>query len=75
MALVKKLPINYRIKIESCEEGGYFAFSPDLPGCQIQAETYLEALREIHAVVEAYIEDCIAAGDEIPYSNQNLVAV
>jgi len=73
MALMKKLPVNYRIKIEPCEEGGYFAFSPDLPGCQIQAENYLETLREIHAVVEAYLEDCIAAGNEIPRLNQNLV--
>jgi predicted RNase H-like HicB family nuclease len=66
------LPNLYRIKIETCEEGGYFAHSPDLAGCQIQAETYIEALHEIHAVVEDYIEDCIETKNQIFHTNKKL---
>ncbi len=35
---------------------GYYAFSPDLPGCQTQGETLEEAVANIKEAVSLYLE-------------------
>jgi len=57
---------NFTIIIEPCEEGGYFAQCPSLPGCHVQGETYEETVSEMRAAINAFIEDYIADGKEIP---------
>lgn len=59
---------SYRVPIviESCEEGGYYATCPSLPGCASQGETYLEALANIQEAVLGYVESLIAHGDPVP---------
>ena len=44
--MAEKKEYRYTIILEPCEEGGYFAMCPAFPGCQVQGETYEEAIRE-----------------------------
>jgi predicted RNase H-like HicB family nuclease len=38
------------------DESGYYAFSPDLEGCQSQGDTFEEALHNIKEAIELYLE-------------------
>ncbi|MBF0608298.1 MAG: type II toxin-antitoxin system HicB family antitoxin [Candidatus Magnetobacterium sp. LHC-1] len=53
------------IIVESCEEGGYFATCPSLPGCHVQGETYEEVMAEIRASIKSFICDCIQGGEPV----------
>ncbi len=48
------------------EEGGYWVEVPSLPGCFSQGETKEEALENIKEAIALYIEDMLAAGEEMP---------
>jgi predicted RNase H-like HicB family nuclease len=49
-----------------CEEGGYFAKFPDLPGCMTQGETVEEIFRMMRDALEGYLHVCLSLGEEIP---------
>ncbi len=38
------------------DESGYYAFCPDLPGCQTQADSFEEAITSIKEAISLYIE-------------------
>ena len=38
------------------DDYGYYAYSPDLPGCQTQGETFEEAMANIREAIELYLE-------------------
>jgi predicted RNase H-like HicB family nuclease len=38
------------------DEHGYYAFSPELEGCQSQGDTFEEALYNIKEAIELYLE-------------------
>lgn len=38
------------------DENGYYAFSPELEGCQSQGDTFEEALANIREAVELYLD-------------------
>lgn len=38
------------------DDSGYFSYSPELPGCYSQGDTYEEALSNIKEAIELYIE-------------------
>jgi len=38
------------------DDHGYYAYSPELEGCQSQGDSYEEALSNIHEAVELYLE-------------------
>jgi len=38
------------------DEHGYYAYCPELEGCQTQGETFEEALNNIREAVELYLE-------------------
>ena len=44
------------VMIEPCEEGGFYAWVPSLPGCHSESETEAEALRNIQEAIELYLE-------------------
>jgi predicted RNase H-like HicB family nuclease len=50
------------------DKDGYFAFCPDLQGCYTQAETYEEAMQNIHDAISLHVEDRLKEGQDIPYS-------
>ena len=42
------------------DEHGYYAYCPELKGCQSEGETFDEALRNIREAIELYVEDLSA---------------
>ena len=43
--------------IEAAEEGGYFAYSPEVTGANGQGETQEEAIADLRAAIELILED------------------
>jgi predicted RNase H-like HicB family nuclease len=56
----------FTVIIEPCEEGGFFADCPSLPGCHVEGETVDAVLAEMRAVIVAYLKDLRDAGEPIP---------
>ena len=56
------------IEEDSFEDGreAYHAYCPALEGCRSWGHTYEEALVNIQEAVELYVEDLIAAANDIP---------
>jgi antitoxin HicB len=59
------LKLNYPVEIVECEEGGYAARVPDLPGCMTQAETLKDLLATVREAKEVWLEGALEAGEEI----------
>ncbi len=60
---------NYKIIIEECEEGGYYAECPALPGCHVEGETYEETVKEMKEAVKGFIQDYKLRNQELPSDN------
>jgi len=58
--------MRYTVVLEREADGGYVASVPALPGCVSQGDTRAEVLANILEAIELYIEDCRAAGDQVP---------
>lgn len=56
----------YTVKIEPCEEGGYWAYVPALPGCFTQGETLDEVIAMATDAIEGFIEVLAEHGEPIP---------
>jgi predicted RNase H-like HicB family nuclease len=49
--------LTYRISIViEHDNNGYFAYSPELPGCVSQGKTYEDAMTNIREAVNLYLE-------------------
>ena len=48
------------------DEDGYYAFAPELPGCQSQGRTFEEAESNIKEAVELYLETPLSSFRFIP---------
>ncbi len=59
--------MTYTVVLERESDGGYVVRVPALPGCVSQGDTRDEALANIREAAELYIEDCIEAGDPVPF--------
>lgn len=71
--LKKKLTqYNLPVFIEPCEEGGYFASCPSLPGCFIEADTIPQAIEYLEDAVEKFIQSYKEHGDPLPDEVKNL---
>ena len=46
----------YKVIMEPCEEGGFTAYVPKLPGCVSEGETYEECLHNIKEATELFLE-------------------
>lgn len=68
MAKLKKKLTQYNLPvfIEPCEEGGYFASCPSLPGCFIEAETISQAIEYLEDNIEQFIKSYQEHGDPLP---------
>lgn len=38
------------------DDNGFYAYSPDLPGCQTQGDTFEDAMKNIREAIELYLE-------------------
>jgi predicted RNase H-like HicB family nuclease len=58
--------LNYRIRLEKEEEGGYTVIVPALSGCVTFGDTVEEAIAMAKEAIEGYIETLIELGKEVP---------
>jgi len=56
----------YTVTIEPCEEGGYWAYVPALPGCVTQGETLSEVVRMAEEAIKGFIKLLAHQGKPIP---------
>ena len=54
--------------------GGYLATVPDLPGCMSDGATRELAARNVGDAIEAWIEEAVALGREVPTPSRHLMA-
>jgi predicted RNase H-like HicB family nuclease len=57
---------SYAVVIERAGDGGYGAWSPDLPGCVALAETEEGVLAEMRQVIEMHIAGLREDGQPVP---------
>lgn len=57
-----------KLHVESLDEGGYVATSPDLPGLVAQGRTLSETVEIAHDVARKLIESYEEHGDPLPPS-------
>jgi predicted RNase H-like HicB family nuclease len=57
----------YAVVIERADDGGYGAWSPDLPGVVALAETEADVLAEMRRAIEFHLEGLRADGQPIPH--------
>jgi predicted RNase H-like HicB family nuclease len=65
----------YAVVIERADDGGYGAWSPDLPGVVAVADTEADALEEMRQAIEFHLEGLQADGQPIPHSSTVAAAV
>ena len=56
----------FRIELAEEDDGRWSAWIDALPGCAAWGSTREEALAAIHDAAEAYVEDMLEAGEELP---------
>jgi predicted RNase H-like HicB family nuclease len=65
--LVMGVPVSgYAIVIERAEDGGYGAWSPELPGCVALGDTPDEAVAEMRQAVKGHLAMLRERGEPIP---------
>ncbi|MBI5787937.1 MAG: type II toxin-antitoxin system HicB family antitoxin [Candidatus Schekmanbacteria bacterium] len=64
--------MNFEIILEQSDEGGYFAYVPELPECVGQGATIEEALDDIEEAIDLYLEPGMddAAEDEVIFDEE-----
>ncbi|MGH3663087.1 MAG: type II toxin-antitoxin system HicB family antitoxin [Micromonosporaceae bacterium] len=65
----------YAVIIERAEDGGYGAYSPDVPGCVALGDTAEEALREYADALRFHFEGLREDGLPIPEPSSRIVSV
>lgn len=60
----------YGAIIRESEQGGYWAESPDLPGCFGQGETFIEAVESMANGISTHLAALIETGRPIPKANR-----
>jgi predicted RNase H-like HicB family nuclease len=67
--------MNYPIVIYPCNEGGFVAEIPALPGCLAQGETLEETLQELTIVKQLWLETAVKNGQELPDIAQKIAKI
>ena len=55
-----------RLHIESLEEGGYVATSPDVPALVAEGRSVVEAVEIAQGLTRKIVESCLEHGDPLP---------
>ena len=66
---------SFKIIIEECEEGGYYAECPAFQGCHVEGDTYEETLSEIKSAITGFIVDYKENNVPIPFDNFSVASV
>jgi predicted RNase H-like HicB family nuclease len=59
-------PVKLAVMIEPCEEGGFHAWVPALPGCHTEGDTEEETLGNLRQAIELYLESDEEVAPEPP---------
>jgi len=58
------------------DEGGYYAYCPELQGCYTSGETFEQARANVADAIRLHVEDRLAAGEDIkPAESVSLTTV
>jgi predicted RNase H-like HicB family nuclease len=57
----------YAVIIERADDGGYGAWSPDLPGCVALGDTPEETLAEMREAMQGHLEVMRERGEALPH--------
>ena len=55
-----------RLHIETLDEGGYLATSPDVPGLIVEGRSLVEVTAIAQDVARKMVESCLEHGDPLP---------
>ena len=55
-----------RLRLETLEEGGYVATSPDVPGLVAEGRSITEAVEIAQGLARKIVESCLEHGDPLP---------
>jgi predicted RNase H-like HicB family nuclease len=58
---------SYAVVIERASDGGYGAWSPDLPGCVALGDTEAETLAQMRQAIEFHLAGLREDGQPIPH--------
>jgi predicted RNase H-like HicB family nuclease len=62
--------LSYPLRVvREAADGGYFAYFPDLLGCQSWGDSYEEAIVNAEEALAVFIETLIANGDPLPVAS------
>ena len=61
----------YNVIIEPCEEGGYWAHVPTLPGCFTQGETLEEVVTMAREAIQGFVQELSDHGQLLPVEEHN----
>lgn len=64
--MMESMSSGYAVIIEQAEDGGFGAWSPELPGCVALGDTIAEAVAEMREAIGLYIDVLRERGDEVP---------
>jgi len=67
--------MKYVVVIERAQDGGYWAYLPDLPGCVSAGDTRDEAERNIREAVEMHLESLREHGEPVPPPTASVTTV
>jgi predicted RNase H-like HicB family nuclease len=56
----------YAVVVERADDGGYGAWSPELPGCVALADTPEEASAEMRVAIQEHVELLRERGEPVP---------
>jgi antitoxin HicB len=60
----------YPTRLSGNPEDGYLVEVPDLPGCMTTAMDPFEAYARVREAIEAWVEDALESGEEVPGPSQ-----
>ena len=66
---------NYKVVVEECEEGGFYAECPAFPGCHVEGDTYEETMKEMKEAIKVFINDYISRSEELPSDHFSVTSV
>lgn len=58
--------IGYAVIVEQADDGGYGAWSPDLPGCVGLGDTIEQCLADMKEAIGLYVDVLRERGDDVP---------
>ena len=61
-----------RLHIETLEEGGYLATSPDVPGLVAEGRSITEAVEIAQGLTRKIVESCLEHDDPLPPALENM---